>query len=352
MLEEISIKDLGVIQSATLSFTSGLTVITGETGAGKTMVLTALSLLLGKRSDSSIVRHGSAFASVEGCWNVEGLSILPAIQEVGAIVEDGNLYMNRTVHSNGKSRAVVGGKTTPASSLAVIGEGLVNIHGQSDQIRLKNTTAQREALDAYSGTKLVEALTVYRTTFNTWKILKARIKDLKTNMAARRREFDDLTKALEELEKIQPVKGEDEALHIEAETLSNIEALELAAQQALSYMNAGDYDTTDALISIAGAVKTLASVAEYDPIVKEMHQLAELIQINANELSSNLSEYLSNIDTDSIERLNIVQERRATLNSLIRKYGFTLEDVMEFWETATKRIAELDPQAKIGRAHV
>lgn len=345
MLEEISIKDLGVIQSATLNFTSGLTVITGETGAGKTMVLTALSLLLGKRSDSSIVRHGSAFASVEGCWKVEGLRILPAIHEVGAEVEDGNLYMNRTVHKDGKSRAVVGGKTTPASSLAIIGEGLVNIHGQSDQIRLKNTAAQREALDSYAGSKLSDALTTYKVTYSEWVTLKALIKDLKLNMVARRREYDDLTLALKELEDAQPLKGEDTDLHSEAETLSNIETLEAATQEALLYLNNEESEAQDALESIASAVKALANVMEYDSRVRELHSLAETIQINANELSSGLAEYVSNIDTDAIERLNIVQDRRAVLSALIRKYGFTLDDVLEYWETATQRFTELDPQA-------
>ena len=344
MLEEISIKDLGVIQSATLPFTRGLTVITGETGAGKTMVLSALSLLLGKRSDASIVRHGSSFTSVEGCWNVEGLTILPAIQDVGATLEDGNLYVNRTVQKDGKSRAVVGGKTTPASVLATIGEGLVNIHGQSDQIRLKNPVAQRDALDAYAGKALVEALATYKELYGNWKTLTATIKDVKTNLVARQREFEELTTAIAEIDKVQPVTGEDEDLKTEAATLSNIEQLEEAAARALAYISNEEGDAPDIVDAANSVVKILSSVTEYDPAIEEMYQLAETIQINVTELSSNLASYLSNIDTNALERLNEVQERRAALTGLVRKYGVTLQDVIEYWETSSQRVTELDPE--------
>lgn len=345
MLEEISIKDLGVIQSARLPFTKGFTVITGETGAGKTMVLTALSLLLGKRSDSSLVRHGAELTSVEGCWNVTNLTILPAIEEVGAVLEDDNtLYMNRTVHKDGKSRAVVGGKSTPAATLATIGEGLVNIHGQSDQIRLKSATAQREALDSYAGEKLQQALQTYQNTYKQWKDLTALIKDIKTNMVSRQHEYEELTKNLEELEKISPVKGEDEALQAEAAMLANVETLQEGANEAQQYLSNDDYNTTDVITALNNVVRALSHISEYDPKIKELYELAESVKINTEELSSELATYLSNIDTDSLERLNEVQERRAQLNVLIRKYGITLDDVIEYWEKAFQRLEQLGPE--------
>lgn len=344
MLEEISIQNLGVIQEATLPFTKGLTVITGETGAGKTMVLTALSLLLGKRSDSSIVRHGTEFTSVEGCWNVTNLNILPEIQEVGAIIEDGNLYMNRTVYKDGKSRAVIGGKTTPASVLAKIGDGLVNIHGQSDQIRLKSSAAQREALDSFAKEQLTKILEEYRQTYTSWKEKLVLLKEIKTNMVAREREYEELIRAIEEISTINPKPGEDEELKNEADMLSNVESLTEAATIAQEALSSENYETVNVLDGISRTIKALSNVSNYDPNIKELYELAVNTQINALELSSGLATYLNGLDMNSLERLNEVQERRATINTLIRKYGITLEDVIEYAEKAQERVTSLDPK--------
>ena len=344
MLEEISIKDLGVIQSATLKFTPGLTVLTGETGAGKTMVLSALGLLLGKRSDSSVVRHGSEFTSVEGCWNVTGLAVLPEILETGAVVEDGQLFLNRTVYKDGKSRAVIGGKSTPASLLATIGEGLVSIHGQSDQIRLKNSTAQREALDSYAGAELAAELKTYKEIFAEWKALTIKVSEIKSHMFERQREYENLVIAVEELDKAQPVKDEDTTLRTEALALSNTEALSEAIQTSLNYLTSEEYDVTDVTAAISNIVKALSSVAEFDPKVAELNDLAITVQEQVNDLASGLASHLSGIDMDVIERLNQIQERIAVLNGLIRKYGPTLDDVIEFWETSSVRMADLDPE--------
>jgi DNA repair protein RecN (Recombination protein N) len=343
MLEEISIKDLGVIQSATLRFTKGLTVITGETGAGKTMVLTALSLLLGKRSDSSFVRHGSEFTSVEGCWDVSGLNVLTEINETGAVIENNQLFLNRTVYKDGKSRAVIGGKTTPASVLATIGEGLVNIHGQSDQIRLKNTSAQREALDSFSGSLLSGKLESYKEVFNSWKALTARLKEVQSNMVARRQEYEILVSAVAEIEKVNPVAGEDEAIKTEIALLSNTENLSETAQLALNALS-NEETEADVTSMLGFAARTLASVAELDPKVAELHRIAEEALDNSNALSSGLASYLDSIDTDVIFRLNEIQERLAALNTLMRKYGTDLNGVIEYWGTSAERVLDLDPE--------
>lgn len=343
MLEEISIKDLGVIQSATLPFTKGLTVITGETGAGKTMVLTALSLLLGKRSDSNMVRNGCAFTSVEGCWNVAGLSVLPKIEEAGGVVEDGMLYMNRTVQSDGKSRAVVGGKTTPATILSEIGEGLVNIHGQSDQIRLKSVSAQREALDTFAGSEL-SVLKVYQSLYERWRYLDNQIKDIKNNMAARERELEELTFAVKEISKANPEPKEDERLRNDIDRLSNLEVLKDAAMISMSLIATEDYNSIDITSAINNVAKSLSDVAAFDEEMSKLAELAESIKINVDELSSGVSSYIDNIDVDGLTSLNEAQERLATLNSLIRKYGGNLDEVIAFWANAESRLEELNPE--------
>jgi DNA repair protein RecN (Recombination protein N) len=159
MIEEIYIRDLGVIQEARLPFGKGLTVITGETGAGKTMVLSALGLLLGERADSSTVRRGQDQAFVEGRWMVaESSPVVDRVRDAGSEVEQGELILNRSVSNEGRSRASVSGRSTPVGLLTELGEMLVVVHGQSDQIRLKSAVAQREALDQFGGPELTAAL--------------------------------------------------------------------------------------------------------------------------------------------------------------------------------------------------
>jgi DNA repair protein RecN (Recombination protein N) len=345
MLEEISIHNLGVISHTRLPFTKGLTVITGETGAGKTMVLTAVQLLLGKRSDASIVRHGKEFTSIEGCWNVAGLNSLPDILETGAVVEDDQLYINRTVNADGKSRAVLGGKTTPASILAKIGGGLVNIHGQSDQIRLKSSAAQLDALDRYAGDKLVSALKKYGEVHQEWKELARTIKDVKVNASARQREFDDLTLAVAEISEVNPTPNEDDLLKQEIATLTNVDALKNSAVEALAAIDPEDYEVANVFSQLVVAVKALQSAAEYDPEMQKISDKAETVLDEAQELKDALSSYLDNIDGDSIYRLNQAQERLADLNRLVRKYGVTLDDVIEYWQKSDEKLVDLNPEA-------
>jgi DNA repair protein RecN (Recombination protein N) len=347
MLEEINIENLGVIQRATLEFAPGLNVITGETGAGKTMVLTALGLLLGKRSDASIVREGTGHASVEGCWNLEGRNIISAIQETGAVLEeDVNLFINRTVHATGKNRIVVGGKTTPASVLSGFAEGLVSIHGQADQIRLKTPAAQRDALDKYAGQKLVEIKGRYRDAYKEAKRLKELLDDVKKNSAHRSREYELYKQALEDFEKVRPEAGEDDKLKSEINTLTHIETIREGATEAYGSLVQEEYDSVgvDVLGALSQAARALSGIAEYDPELAALLEQAENVRVEAQELSSALSSYLSNIDEDALSRLAESQERLAAVNSIIRKYGSTLDEAMNYWAEAEEKVNALNPE--------
>lgn len=346
MIEEIQIRNLGVIESAGLHFTKGLTCITGETGAGKTMVLTALNLLLGRRSDSGLVRHGASSTTVEGIWYLSDASAaLPIIDEAGGVVEDRQLFLNRTVTSEGKSKAVVGGKTTPVAVLGSISEHLVAIHGQSEQIRLKSPAAQREALDRYAGAPVVEAITIYRELYNRWRHLKKEINDIKNNMQARQREFEDLQLFVKDYEKVNPERNEDETLRIETEKLANLEALQSAAAAAMLLLSTDEYDTQDITTMSSEVARTLLSMSDADPEMAELADMAENLKVSATELASNISRYLNNIDLDALENLNNMHERRSLINGLIRKYGPTLDDVINSYEGAAARMQELDPES-------
>lgn len=347
MLEEINIQNLGVIETAQLEFTSGLNVITGETGAGKTMVLTALGLLLGKRSDYTIVRAGTDYTSVEGCWDLNGSPIIPTILETGAVLEDDRqLFINRTINKDGKSRMVLGGKTTPASVLVGLSESLVSIHGQADQIRLKTPAAQRQALDKYAGEALIPVMKEYREAYQEWKRLTELLKDIKSNLAAREREYEFLTQAVEDFNKIQPTAGEDETLKNEALTLTHVEVIKEVINTARVLLSNEDFSTEipDTLTNLNSLVDALSTIAEYSSELKEISESAIAIQLEAQELSSTLNSYLEGIDSNALIRLEEIQERRAQISTLLRKYGLTLDEAIAFWEESEEKLIDLNPE--------
>lgn len=344
MLEEIRIKDLGIISEATLPFTPGLTCITGETGAGKTMVLSALALLLGRRSDASMVRAGSSFTSVEGTWLIPAASpVNSLVDNVGGIIEDQQLYINRTVHRDGKSKAVIGGKTTPASYLGEIGENLVNIHGQSDQIKLRSAAIQRDALDRYAGAPFQELLNTYRTAHAIWTENTRQLEELRNNRAALEHEHAQLTLLLDDIAKVDPQPGEDDALAATAARLGNMEEIRTGITQAANRIYSDDYEATAALAALLDVITALRTIAGYDPAIASLLEQANTAQLTLSELNSDLTAYLSNLDADGASELNSVHERIAALATLKRLYGPTLDDVLARNEAGAQRILEIDP---------
>ncbi|MFM5951926.1 MAG: DNA repair protein RecN [Micrococcales bacterium] len=340
MIEEISIRDLGVISEAKLQFGPGLTVLTGETGAGKTMVLTALGLLLGDRSDSSSIRQGQEQAFVEGRWVVPGhASAHEIVAEAGGLIDNGELIVNRTVTKDGRSRAAVGGASVPVSVLASLGEKLVAVHGQSDQIRLKSALAQREALDQFSG--VATLLAKYREVYESWRAVEARLVELNAASNAREAELGSLREAVEELERVQPKAGEDVVLGELAAKLTHSEELRIAASEAHEFLSS-ENDSEDAITLVGRARRALESASIHDP---ELGQLAETLRdlgFQLGESAAAINGYLASQETGGASELERIQQRRAELNMLLRKYGPSLDEVIAYWETAGKRLLELD----------
>ena len=235
MIEQMTLRDLGVIAQATLPIGPGFTAITGETGAGKTMVVTGLGLLLGARSDSGVVRAGADQAAVEGVWIVpETGAVADRVADAGGEVEpigDGRaeLYLGRTVTAEGRSRASVGGRAAPAGVLADLAEQLVVVHGQSDQLRLRSGAAQRDALDRFGAAEIVPALDAYRDAYTALRELSAQIAEITGHAAERAAEAERLRAALTEIEQVDPQPGEDVELAQRAERLANVEELRQAA---------------------------------------------------------------------------------------------------------------------------
>ena len=351
MIEEIYIRDLGVIQEARLAFGPGLTVITGETGAGKTMVLSALGLLLGERSDTSSIRRGQDQAFVEGRWFLKNNTDIAAqiserLAEAGAEISGGELIMNRSVSSEGRGRASVSGKAVPINLLSELGEKLVVVHGQSDQIRLKSAAAQREALDQFAG--VAGQLTEYQTHFQAWKSATAQLVDIQSALDARAKEARELRAAVDELEAADPKPGEDQELTDKANRLTHVEELRIAASSAHEAISSESFDgATDAIGLIGVARRALEQVAAHDPELEKIAESLKQLGYQLNDASAEISGYLDGLDGDSARELEAIQERRAVLNTLIRKYGPTLDDVINLRESASDRLLELDSSSDL-----
>lgn len=341
MLEEIRIGQLGVIDSSTLELGPGLTVITGETGAGKTMIVTALGLLLGGRADSGAVRTGAKSARVEGVVRVGGLTAFAAaVEEAGGEVEDDRVVLARNVAAEGRSRAFVGGASVPVSSLAEVAEPLVAVHGQSDQHRLLRSQAQREALDRFGGESLAELLTAYADVHHRLEAVERELEEVVATARERAQEADLLRFGLGEVEAVAPEPGEDDALAAEESRLGFADTLRTAAEQAREALSS-EQGSPDSLATTSAARGLLDGVREHDAEAGELaDRLAEITYL-LSDLAADVASYAARIDTDPA-RLAAVSERRAALTALTRKYGDTIDDVLAWAERSSTRLLDLD----------
>ena len=293
MLEEIRIGSLGVIESSTLELGPGLTVITGETGAGKTMLVTALGLLLGGRADTGTVRTGAKAARVEGVWQVGDLPAFAAtIEEAGGTVEDDRVVLARNVSAEGRSRAFAGGASVPVSVLAGLAEPLVAVHGQSDQHRLLAPRAQRDALDSFAGERVAKPLARYVALRARLLEVEAELTDVTRAARERAREADLLRFGLDEIAAVEPLPGEDVELAAEEARLGYADTLRAAAERAREALSS-DQDTPDALAATAEARTALESVREHDTEAGELaDRLAELTYL-LSDLAADVASYAS-----------------------------------------------------------
>ena len=315
-LEEISIRGLGVIEEANLEFGPGFTVLTGETGAGKTMVLTALSLVLGGKADSSLVRKGRERLVATATFRVQ-----PNIEEIalekGAVTEEGELILTRTLNSEGKSRASAGGVSVPASVLSELGEALIEIHGQAASMSITKVAKQREILDRYAGSQLRDVLTYYRAALENYNGLKTKIASLKSNAAGREKEIASLQEFSAAFKKMKPQIGEASALLAEISRLSSVESLRTSVGDSVSLLLAEETGIVDAL---ASAKRNLETVAEKDPLIGEILAAVTDSFFQLSEAAQSAHVYLEDLEADP-QRLDAAQARRAELSAFLKRYA-------------------------------
>ncbi|MDA8369342.1 MAG: DNA repair protein RecN [Nocardiopsaceae bacterium] len=344
MLEEVRIQGLGVIDDAVLELSPGLTVVTGETGAGKTMVVTGLGLLFGGRADPQRVRPGAERAVVEGRLSVPSDGrVAERVAEAGGELDGDVLILTRAVSAEGRSRATMGGRSAPVSLLAYLADDLVAVHGQSDQQRLLRSDRQRSALDRYAGDRLDRTLTSYTSTYRRHREVTAALAETTERARERAQEADVLRFGVEEIAAAEPVAGEDAELLAEEARLAHADALRVAAttaHEALTGDPAAEVQA-DVVGLLAAARQALTAVREHDTALASVADRLDEVGYVLSDAATELASYAESIEADPA-RLAAVQERRALLTQLSRKYGETTGDVLAWAENATKRLAELE----------
>src|SRR2546421_4890119 len=333
MLTELRVRDLAVIADVTLPFEPGLNVLTGETGAGKSMVVDALSLLLGERASADVVRPGADKTIVEGAFEFASAvhrHLLSPFAALGIELEEGRLVLKREVLREGKSRAWVNGSPTTIGVLAQIGALLVDLHGQHETQSLLHPDAQRDILDAYADAD-VERVAV-RDAHARLKELEQRESDLTTRQAEVRRKADYLRHVLTEIETAAPKLGEDEALDTESKRLAHAEELGRLARELEEAMDAA---------GLTKAQKILGSLLRLDPSVSKWQELLDAAFTSSAELAQAARAYASDIEADP-ERLSAVEQRRDLLFRIQQKHGPTIADVLASRDTAARELELLD----------
>jgi DNA repair protein RecN (Recombination protein N) len=327
VLEEVRITGLGVIEDAVLELSSGFTVVTGETGAGKTMVVTGLGLMFGGRADPARVRPGAERATVEGRLRIDPRGrVAQQVLEAGGELDDegGSLIVSRSVSAEGRSRAYAGGRSVPVSLLTYLADDLVAVHGQADQQQLLRPGRQRQALDRYAGPELHAVLTDYQRTYQRHREVRAELDELTRAARERAAEAEDLRRGLVEIEQAEPAEGEDALLLAEEDRLAHADALHAAATTAhetlLGDPASGSFEAADAISLLAGARQALEAVAEHDPALAGLAGRLSEASYLVSDVAAELASYVQSVDSDPA-RLAAVQERRAELTRLIRTYG-------------------------------
>ncbi|MFB7374427.1 DNA repair protein RecN [Streptomyces sp. NPDC056222] len=338
------IRSLGVIDDAVVELSPGFTAVTGETGAGKTMVVTSLGLLLGGRADPALVRIGAGSAVVEGRITLpEGAAAAARAAEAGAELDDGALLVSRTVSAEGRSRAHLGGRSVPVGLLAELADELVAVHGQTDQQGLLKPARQRGALDRYAGDAVAVPLAAYGEAYRRLRAVVVELDEITTRARERAQEADLLRFGLGEIEAVEPLAGEDVELAAEAERLGHAEALASAAALAHGAL-AGqpeDPEAVDATTLVAGAGRALEAVRSHDPALAALADRMGEISILLADVAGELAGYADNLDADP-RRLAAVEERRAALTQLTRKYGADVAAVLAWAQESAARLTELE----------
>lgn len=352
MLEEIRIDSLGVIEQAAAEFAEGLTVLTGETGAGKTMVVTSLHLLAGARADPGRIRAGADKAVVEGRFSLAGASSADQVREVvdgaGGDLDDDAVIAVRSVAADGRSRAYLGGRSVPVGTLGEFAGPLLTVHGQNDQLRLLRPERQRDLLDAFAGVPALKALATYQAVRDEWLAARAELADRTTRSRELVLEQEHLTSALAEIDGLEPLPGEDVETIAKIKRLSDLDSLREAADTSYAALTGASYgadgEGVGSVLDLLGTVRAALAGSD-DAALRGLSERVDEAATVAGDIATELSSYLADLPSDPSE-LESLLLRQSELKTLTRKYAPDIDGVIAWADDARERLAGIDTSAE------
>ena len=332
MLIQLDIENIAVIERASIEFNKGLNVITGETGAGKSLLINSLNMVLGARTTRELIREGADFAKVSAIFFCKELDYL--LEESGITPDDGNIIITRKIYSDGRNLCHINGSAVNVSLLRSIGERLVIIHGQHDSSKLTDTSTHIQFLDAFSENSKI--LNEYKLAYRQLKETQAALNKLNDDKAARQNEIDYLTYQTEEIERATLSQDEEYTLTARKTILENAEAISHLAQKAYAMLS----ENNAAKELLYNAKKALESLSDIDPVTACYAEKASEIYYEAEELAHDISSYMSGVEYNAGE-LREIDDRIDTINTLKRKYNGEIPDIIKFYEEACERLVFL-----------
>lgn len=342
MLEELRIRDFAIIDDLTLQFTPGLVVFTGETGAGKSIILDALEAILGARVDTTSIRKGASRAIVEGFFRLDGPErelITEILDREGLLEEPDRLWLGREIRAEGRTIARVNGRTVSLSVQSEIGEALVDVHGQSDHLSLLKVRNHRDLLDRFAHDQ--ETLAIYQSQFKDWSVLVKQLDELHAIEKTARDRADMLKYQIQEIGDAHIKLDEDESLAQERTRLMNAETLSSLSQSALALLDEGAEGSSAATDLLGQAARDLAELARIDPQMQALAQQAEDALSSLSDLTYELRGYLEGIEFNPT-RLDQIEERLELFNRLKRKYGGSLTSALDHLRVATQELEKVE----------
>lgn len=337
MLLEISIKNFAIIEEISLNFEQGMTVLTGETGAGKSIIIDAMNMMLGSRATTDVIRHGAPKAEIEGLFSLENSRALREIfEEQGWELTD-ELIIRREILQNGRSVSRINGQMVNLSVLKAVGQHLVDIHGQHDQEELMRPQLHIAMLDEFGSADFLNLKSRYQETFDRYRSLRKQVLTLQKNQQEHKARIEMLEFQMAEIESAALKSGEDTALHQERDRLLNHKLIADTLTNAYTMLDNEDFSS---LANVRSAMNDLESIEDYDPAYKELSgSLSETYYV-LEDVSKRLEDILDGLDFDG-DRLLQVESRLDLINSITRKYGGQVDDVLEYFAQISKEYSLL-----------
>ncbi|AWN18524.1 DNA repair protein RecN [Streptococcus sobrinus] len=337
MLLEISIKNFAIIEEISLNFEKGMTVLTGETGAGKSIIIDAMNMMLGARSSTEVIRHGAPKAEIQGFFTVEKSPALSQVLEEHGIDFRDELIIRREIFQNGRSVSRINGQMVNLSTLRSVGQYLVDIHGQHDQEELMKAPQHIKLLDEFGDEEFQAIKSTYQTTFDAYRSLRKRVIDKQKNEQEHKARIEMLGFQLAEIEAADLKPGEDDQLNQERDKLLNHKNIADTLTNAYTMLDNEDFSS---LANVRSAMNDLQTIEDFDPDYKEVATgLAESYYV-LEDASKRLSDIIDNLDFDG-NRLNVIDDRLNVINTITRKYGGKVDDVLDYFATISKEYDHL-----------